>query len=46
MLVLLTVMVALAAANTVTLNTLHRRIQIIDHLQTHRLATNSPAVTK
>ena len=35
-LVLLTIMVLLTAANTATLNWLHRRIQIVDRMQVQR----------
>ena len=47
-LVLLTIMVALAAANTATLNRLGQRVKIVGQRQTQRLAsysTNQP-VTK
>jgi hypothetical protein len=47
-LVLMTFMIVLAAANTVTLNTLRRRLKIIDHSQIQRLtgiSTNSPHIT-
>ncbi|MGA3179941.1 MAG: hypothetical protein ABSF38_06325 [Verrucomicrobiota bacterium] len=40
-LVLLAIMVALAAANTVTLNALRRRVKIIDQRQIQRLAHSS-----
>jgi type II secretory pathway component PulK len=44
-LVLLTIMVVLAAANTATLNRLRQRVKIVDQRQTQRLAsysTNQP----
>jgi type II secretory pathway component PulK len=37
-LVLLTIMVVLAAANTATLNRLRQRVKIVDQRQTQRLA--------
>jgi hypothetical protein len=40
-LVLLAFMLALAAANTVTLNALHKRVKLVDQRQTRRLATLS-----
>ena len=41
LLVLLTIMVALAAANTATLNRLRQRVKIVDQRQTQRLASYS-----
>jgi hypothetical protein len=40
-LVLLTIMVALAAANTATLNRLRERVKIVDRSETRRLASFS-----
>lgn len=40
-LVLLTIMVALVAANTATLNRLRQRVKIVDQRQTLRLASGS-----
>jgi hypothetical protein len=40
-LVLLTIMVVLAAANTATVNRLRERVKIVDQRQTQRLASSS-----